>query len=384
MNEHRDTELGDLLRQADEAPPLGPDFDARLWTRIASETKAKPVGARLGRLSSRLWRWRPGGRTLVVLLGGALLLASGTVYAARLVVGSIRAAPTATIAFTRVTPHHGSDIYLVHTDGAGLKRLTHTDSPATGSPAWSPDGRKVAFLTSPSGDTRARTVWVVHADGSGQRQVDPAGYGRAGSVNGVGWSPDGTRMVLTIDDGRHTGLAVMDADGDRFRMLLSERAPAEFGDPVWAPDGRIFFAYSEGAPGVAAVCSIDADGGGLDDVTVLPVDSCDHGFSLSQDGRWLALFDSREGRAVAMAADGHGGENVFLETRTTAGIARPLRDLAGVASSWSPDGTRIAFAASGALSGDASALYIIRIDGSGLKRVPDTGPARQPAWQPRD
>jgi Tol biopolymer transport system component len=84
-----------------------------------------------------------------------------------------------------------------------------------------------------------------------------------------------------------------------------------------------------------------------------------------------------------MAADGHGGENVFLEAKRTATTAQLLRDLAGVASSWSPEGTRIAFAASGALSGNASALYIVRIDGSGLKSVPNTGLVRQPAWQPR-
>ncbi len=383
MNEQRDTELGDLLRQADEAPPLKPDFDGRLWTKIEDETRARPAGRRLQRLSPRLWRWRPGGRTLVVLLGGALLLASGTVYAARLVVVSLSGgAPTDTIAFTRVTREHGSDIYLVRPDGTGLKRLTHTDSPATEGPAWSPDGSKVAFLTV-SGDAPDRTVWVVNADGSGQRQVDPTGYGRAGSVNGVDWSPDGTRMVLTMDDGRHTGLAVMNADGSGFRMVVSERAPAGYGSPVWAPDGRIFFTRGEGVPGVAAISSINADGSGLDDVTVLPIDPYDHGFSLSQDGRWLALFDSSEGRAVYMAADGHGGENVFLEAKKMTTVARPLRDLAGVASSWSPNGTRIAIAASGALSGNASALYIVRLDGSGLKRVPNTGLVLQPAWQPR-
>jgi Tol biopolymer transport system component len=384
MKEHRDNELGDLLRQADEAPPLGPDFDARLWTRIESETSAKPVGPRLRRLSPRLWRWRLGGRTLVVLLGGALLLASGTVYAARLVVVSLGGgAPTATIAFTRVMGNGDQEIYLVRPDGTGLKRLTHTDSPATESPTWSPDGSKVAFLTILSGDTPTRTVWVVNADGSGQRQVDPTSYGRAGSVNGVGWSPDGTRMVLTMDSGRDTGLAIMNADGSGFRMVVSEPEPAEYCNPVWAPDGRIFFTYREGVPGVAAVSSINADGSGLDDVTVLPIDHGDHGFSLSQDGRWLALFDRKEGRAVYMAADGHGGENVFLEAKRTATTAQLLRDLAGVASSWSPEGTRIAFAASGALSGNASALYIVRIDGSGLKSVPNTGLVRQPAWQPR-
>ena len=56
MNEHRDTELGDLLRRADEAPPLGPDFDARLWTRIESEANERLAGPRLSRLSPRLWR----------------------------------------------------------------------------------------------------------------------------------------------------------------------------------------------------------------------------------------------------------------------------------------------------------------------------------------
>jgi dipeptidyl aminopeptidase/acylaminoacyl peptidase len=383
MSENRDTELGDLLRQADEAPPLGADFDARLWTRIESEANEKLAAPRLSRLSPRLWRRRWGGRTLAVLLAGAVLLAAGTVYAARLVVGGTSATPTHTIAFTKVMPNGDQEIYLVRTDGSGLKRLTHTDSPATQSPAWSPDGGKIAFLSAGAAGAPSRTAWVVNADGSGQRQVDPSGYGRMGSVNGVDWSPDGSRMVVTMDDGRQAGLAVINADGGGFRMVVSEPEPAEFANPAWAPDGRIFFSRAEGDPGVAAVSSIDADGSGLTDVTVLPIDTYDHGFSLSRDGRWLALFDSRERCAVYMAADGHGGESAFLEAGRAATVVRPLGDLAGVASSWSPDGMRIAFAASGALSGSGSALYIVRMDGSGLRKVPNTGLVLQPAWQPR-
>ena len=86
MKERRDTELGALLRRADEAPPLGPDFDARLWRRIEREAE---TGARRRRLSRRprlprrsllLWRRRPvvaGATTLLIAVVVAAVVLFG-------------------------------------------------------------------------------------------------------------------------------------------------------------------------------------------------------------------------------------------------------------------------------------------------------------------
>jgi Tol biopolymer transport system component len=58
-------------------------------------------------------------------------------------------------------------VYLVNTDGSGLRRLTHNAS-NEGLPAWSPDGKAIAFVSDQGG---VWAVWVVNPDGSGRRKL---------------------------------------------------------------------------------------------------------------------------------------------------------------------------------------------------------------------
>ncbi|MFN8459398.1 MAG: hypothetical protein U0401_32905 [Anaerolineae bacterium] len=142
-----------------------------------------------------------------------------------------------------------TEIYTINADGTGLKRLTNV-SAMNRSPAWSPDGTRIAFGSSrdegnPSGCPFNCNfeIYVMNADGSDQRrltnnpQVD----------NWPVWSPDGTRIAFTSYRDGNAEIYIMNADGSNPTRLTNN--PASDFWPMWSPDGtRIAFVTDRNHP----------------------------------------------------------------------------------------------------------------------------------------
>jgi Tol biopolymer transport system component len=162
------------------------------------------------------------------------------------------------------------DVYVINTDGSGQRRLTHSPGMDL-DPTWSPDGRKIAFVSRRErcpgvADDRLAYVcgnaeiYVMNADGTGQRNLtrSPA-YAYYSSA---AWSPDGRKMAFVSDRDGNGEIYVMNADGSAQRRLT--RNPASDGPPVWSPDGRkiAFVRVTDDLTFGSEIYVMNADGSG--------------------------------------------------------------------------------------------------------------------------
>jgi dipeptidyl aminopeptidase/acylaminoacyl peptidase len=122
-----------------------------------------------------------------------------------------------------------SQIYVMNVDGSGQKRLTNNNSGDACGPAWSRDGKKIAYyafaLTQPS---RNPVIWAMDSDGTNTKKLTEHGIDPA-------WSPDGKQIVFASHRDGIFQIYAMNSDGSNVRRLTKNKA--EDSNPSWAPDG---------------------------------------------------------------------------------------------------------------------------------------------------
>ncbi len=118
-----------------------------------------------------------------------------------------------------------ADIWVVNVDGTGLQILT-TDTEADHSPFWSPDGQQIVYAC---GGFEGSDICAVNSDGTGQRTVTGSEATDAGPV----WSPDGGLIAFVSNRDGNKNIYLVAPDGSDLTQLTTDPL-ADF-NPVWSP-----------------------------------------------------------------------------------------------------------------------------------------------------
>jgi len=257
------------------------------------------------------------------------------------------------------------ELYVIDADGENLQRLTGYGD-ITMNPAWSPDGRKLAFLS-----YKEEAVPRIYELNVVTGQVRKLNVGRTGDFYAPAYYPDGQRLAFAVNSGRQSGIYSFDLARD---CCLTYLSGGRYNDlsPTFSPDGRrMAFNSNRFGTHTPQIFVMPTDGGDAD--LVSPYQYGSGGFYTSPDwsptGDRIAFHGRYEpGRYQIMVADA-GGRGGRIRQLTWEGNNEDP--------SWAPDGRHLVFVGERSWG---SGLFVV--DGaSGKIRPLVTGrDVRLPAW----
>jgi WD40-like Beta Propeller Repeat len=289
------------------------------------------------------------------------------------------------ILFTRAGGKYGDEtVFTANADGIEQRRITGFGQ--TCCPRWSPDGMHI-LVAALAPDGKRITTGIIRSDGSVERDVPLP----AGTLNlGPGaWSPDAKFIAFEgwndADRGENGIYYGRASDGGDLRRLTHAEGGQHDRPMDISPDGSevFFFRPVEGFPSYGddlegSLFVVSTDGHGLRRVTPpnLPVEVVGNaGGRLSRDGTWIVFTSA--GAIWKIRPDGSGLKKVFQDDDGSLAITP----------TWSPDGRFILFGLDppGSLgtvdTAPPNGLYVIGADGAGLTPVIKSDDwKREPEW----
>jgi len=317
--------------------------EARLWD-LKNAANREAIGKRYGSDDSEA-----GARLMAHQFADAII---------ELIGGGIRGIALTKIAYIGERTQGVKELYVMDYDGNDSGAMTAYKSTVM-TPAWSPDGEKIAFTSYRRGMPDIEIL----------SRLDRRSYAfeRAGGTTTTpSWSPDGGKIAFaTSRDGSDTEIYVADWNGKNMRRLTVNKAVDI--SPVWNPRTGREIAFTSDRDGSPQLYIMDAEGTNVRRL----IEEGGHAVEAawSTDGQRIAFAwqRSRTSNFDIYVHDLATGKNTQI-TQDTGDNERP---------SWAPDGRHIAFEASRAGSRQ---IFSMLLDGTKVRQLTNTGKNTAPAW----
>jgi TolB protein len=227
------------------------------------------------------------------------------------------------------------------------------------SPSWSPDGKKIAYVSFESGNS---AIYVQDIT-TGSRQLVSS---HAKGINGApAWSPDGSKLAVALSYVGNLELFVLDL-GSRHETRLTNSLAIDT-EPVWAPDGQSIY-FTSDRSGRPQIYQVSPSGGTAQRISFQGQNNANA--AVSYDGKQIAMVQGNGNvYRIAIMDRSLGGQMRFLSPG-------PIDE----SPSFAPNASMLLYAAT---EGRRGVLYAVSADGLVRQRlVLSDGDVREPAWGP--
>jgi len=257
-----------------------------------------------------------------------------------------------------VAPAQHYQLIVADADGENAHLILDSRFPIM-SPAWSPDGQWLAYV---SFESKLSGVYVQLVR-TGERRLVSA---RAGINGAPAWSPDGKRLALTLGGSNgNPDIYMLDLATQNLTRITDD--PAIDTEPEWAPDGRSLYFTSDRA-GSPQIYQISASGGGRPK-------------RITFEGNYNARPRvSADGTQLAMVTLDNGNYRIAVQDLASGSVRVLSHGRLDESPSFAPNGATLLYSQR---EGSHGSLATISVDGlTGLRLKAQQGAVGEPAWGP--